>query len=510
MAILVLTASLTAMVAQAQAAAEIPSGGTLRVATIGEPPNLDIQMVPSDLVSMIAQHIFEQLFAFDAKYEIRPMLAESYQISPDGRTYTIQLRRGVRFHNGKEMTSEDVVASLSRWGRVASRGRIAFQYIDRVEAQGPYTVVLHLRQPFAPLLAFLAFQNTAAAIYPKSVVERFGDQPISEYVGTGPYRFEEWRRDYRIRLVRFEQYAARSDEPSGFAGSKVGYLDAIEFYPVPEAGSRLAGILTGDYDYAIQITKESYPEVQRNPNVKAFTIQPGQWGWVIFNKKQGLMANQTLRQAAQAALDMQPILAAAYGLPTFYRLEPSYYPPGTPWYSKAGAHYYNQKNRALARELMGRAGYRGEPIRLIATTEYDYIYKIATVVAAQWQQAGFNVDLQIYDWATLLDRRSKPDAYDAFVTGHAFVPDPSLITIFGSEYPGWWDSPEKNRLLQAFNSEMDHARRLELWNQLQELIYEEVPAIRVGEEVLFDIGTARLVNMWASPWPNFWNVGLQR
>lgn len=492
------------------AAPAIPTGGTLKFATIGEPPNLDIMAVPADLVTMIAQHVFEQLFAFDAQYAVKPMLAQSVSVSQDGKTYTIPLRQGVKFHNGQEMTAADVLASLDRWTKVSSRGKIAAQSIESIAASDARTVVIKLKTPFAPLLAFMAFQNTAAAIYPKAVVDKFGEKMIADYVGTGPYKFDDWKPDFRIRLVRFPQYAARSDAASGFAGKKVAYLDAIEFYPVTEIGSRVAGVESGDYQYAMRASKEAYPRLSKNPAVKPFVISPGAWGWLIFNKKQGPMANEALRQAALAALDMEPILRAAYGIPEFYQKEASYYPKGTAWYSTGGAKLYSQNNPAAAKELLAKAGYKGEPIRIVSTKEYDYMYNMSLVAAEQMKAVGFNVDLQVFDWATVLDRRGKPDMYDAFATGHAFVPDPSLITILSSQYPGWWDSPEKNALLTKLNTTSQAAARKQIWDQLQELIYTQVPAIRIGQEQLFDVGTAKLVGMWTSPWPSFWNVGLSK
>jgi len=488
----------------------VPQGGTLKVAIIGEPPNLDVATMPADLVTMIGQHIFEQLFAFDEQYGIKPMLAQSYVVAPDGKTYTIQLRQGVKFHNGQEMTSADVLASLMRWTKVSSRGKIAAGSIDTITAPSPSTVVITLKTPFAPLLSFLALQNTAAAIMPKAVVEKFGDKVLSEYIGTGPYRFEDWKPDFRIRLTRYAGYTPRSETPSGFAGKKTAYLDALEFYPVTEAGARIAGVETGDYQYAYSVSKEAYPRLAKNASLMTLVISPGQWGWLIFNKKQGIATNQGVRQAALAALNMEPILRAAYGLPDFYQLESSYYPKGTAWYSAAGAKYYNQKNPALAKQLLAKAGYKNEPLRIICTKEYDYMYNIGVTAASQLKEAGFNVDLQVYDWATVLDRRGKPEMYDAFVTGHGFMPDPSLITIMSSQYPGWWDSPEKNDLLAKFNSTTNLAARKQLWDKLQELIYTQVPAIRVGQEKLFDVATARLVNMWPSVWPSFWNVGLSK
>jgi len=488
----------------------VPQGGTLKIATIGEPPNLDVMTMSADLVGMIGQHIFEQLFAFDEKYDIRPMLAQSYKAAPDGMTYTIQLRQGVKFHNGQEMTSADVVASLIRWTKVASRGKIAAQSIESIAASDGQTVVLKLRAPFAPLLSFLAFQVTSAAIMPKAIVDKFGEKMMTEYVGTGPYRFEDWKPDFRIRLARFAGYSARTDASSGYAGKKTAYLDAIEFYPVTEAGARIAGVESGDYQYAYTVNKEAYPRLSKNPNLMTLVISPGQWGWLIFNKKQGIAANQGVRQAAQAALNMEPILRAAYGLPDFYQVDPSYYPKGTAWYSAAGAKYYNQKNPALAKQLLAKAGYKNEPLRIMCTKEYEHMYSIGVTAAAQLKEAGFNVDLQVYDWATVLDRRTKPDIWDAFVTTHGFVPDPSLITIMSPQYPGWWDNPEKNDLLAKFNSTTQMTARKQLWDKLQELIYTQVPVIRIGQEKLFDVATAKLVNYWPSVWPSFWNVGLAK
>ena len=502
----VLAAGLPALAGQAA----IPQGGTLKVATVGEPPNLDVMTMPADLVTMIGQHIFEQLFAFDEQYGVKPMLAQSYKATPDGKTYTIQLRQGVKFHNGQEMTSADVVASLTRWTKVSSRGKIAAQSIESITASDGQTVVLKLKAPFAPLLSFLAFQNTAAAIMPKAIMEKFGDKVLSEYVGTGPYRFEDWKPDFRIRLSRNPDYAARTDASSGYAGKKTAYLDALEFYPVTEAGARIAGVESGGYQYAYSVSKEAYPRLSKNPNLMTLVVSPGQWGWLIFNKKQGIAANQGVRQAALAALTMEPILRAAYGLPDFYQMEPSYYPKGTAWYSTGGAKYYNQKNPALAKQLLAKAGYKNEPLRIICTKEYEYMYNIGVTAAAQLKEAGFNVDLQVFDWATVLDRRGKPDMYDAFVTGHGFVPDPSLITILSSQYPGWWDSPEKNDLVGKLNSTTQAAARKQVWDKLQELIYTQVPVIRVGQERLFDVASAKLVNMWPSVWPNFWNVGLTK
>jgi peptide/nickel transport system substrate-binding protein len=484
-------------------------GGTVKIAVETEPANLDIQMTPSDQVSYIAQHIFEQLFAFDEAFNVVPMLADSYESNDEGTEFTIYLRKGVLFHNGKEMTAEDVIASLYRWSQVSARGATAAEYITEVEQVDDYSIVLRLKEPFAPLLSFLAFQNTAASIYPKEICEKYPTTPIEEYIGTGPYKFAHWMPDYRIRLERFDDYVARDDEPSGWGGKKVAYLDAVEYYTVLEPYTRQAGVQAGDYHVGMFINREAYPELVNDPNVNTHMLSPGGFGWIIFNKAQGIMTNQKLRQAALAAMDMEPILAASYGLADFYLADPSYYPKGTVWYTDAGGELYDQNNIERAKQLVKEAGYNGEPIRLISTAERPEFLNIALVAASQWQEAGLNVDVQLYDWATVLERRANPEANDAFVTAHGFVPDPSLITILSSSYPGWWDSPAKNELLAKFQSEPDQEKRMELWAELQALIYEEVPAIRIGDYYSLTISRKELKNFQGTTWPVLWNVWLE-
>src|SRR5260370_21329715 len=128
------------------------SGGVLKAAMIGEPPTLDLHWTTAVITQEITFHIYEGLFTYDAGYAPIPMLAESYTMIPDGRRYTIVLRKGVRFHNGKEMTSADVVASLNRWGKVATTGKAVWRAVGAGPAKDPDTVVIHLKEPSGPPL----------------------------------------------------------------------------------------------------------------------------------------------------------------------------------------------------------------------------------------------------------------------------------------------------------------------------------------------------------------------
>lgn len=482
-------------------------GGTLRIAEIGEPLTMDTAATTATQTSIETQAIFEELFAFDANFKIQPMLAESYTASKDGLTYTFVLRKNVPFHNGKEMTADDVVASLNRWGKVSPRGSSVYKNVESVTAKDKSTVVMKLKESFAPLLAFLALPNGAAAIMPKEIIDATGTGPLKQYIGTGPYKFAEWVPDRHVKLARFDNYAARSEAPSGAAGKREALADEIYFYPVSQISTRVAGVQSGDYDVADQTPpQDAYQELKKDPRVVVEPIKPGDFLTFFFNKKQGLMTNEKLRQAVEVALDMQPIMKATFGDPTLFSLGPSIYPAGTPWYTTAGQELYNVHDPAKARQLMKEAGYNGEPVRWLVTQQYDFMFKSTVVASAQLQHVGFKVDMQVLEWAGVLDHRSKPADYDLFTTSHGFVPDPALITVFNPTYPGWWDSPEKNKAFDEFNQTADPTARVRTWAKLQALVYKQAPLVRPGEYYGLVMRTKALSTFHASYFGIFWNV----
>ena len=160
------------------------------------------------------------------------------------------------------------------------------------------------------------------------------------------------------------------------------------------------------------------------------------------------MANKKLRQAFLAALDMEPIMAAGFGNKAFYRIDGAlFYPEQTAWHSQGGVTGYNQKNPAQGARLLKEAGYKGEPVRWITTKEYDWMYNTALVAKQQMEAAGFTVDLQVLDWATLVQRRNKPELFDIFSTGFTLNADPALATSVQCNWPGCWCHEEKERIL---------------------------------------------------------------
>src|SRR6266498_4514257 len=171
-------------------------GGVIRVGNLGEPPSLDAHWTTASITETLTNHIYEGLYSLDSTNKPIPMLAESVAISKDGLVYTFKLRQGIKFHNGKEMTSEDVVASLARWGKQSVYGKALFAQVADWKALDKYTAELKLKEKSAIVLISLAVPNNFGAIYPKEIAEKFPPETkITEYVGTGPFKLAEWKPD---------------------------------------------------------------------------------------------------------------------------------------------------------------------------------------------------------------------------------------------------------------------------------------------------------------------------
>jgi len=495
--------------AQAQSA----DNSTLVIAEPFDPQTLDPTTNTIDLITAITQNIYEPLYTFDEKWEPAPVLAAALpKLSEDGKVMTIPLRTGVKFHDGSTMTAADVVASLQRWQKLSPRGKLAAEATESIKALDDSTVEIRLARPFAPFISLLSFFNAAAAIMPKALAEGAMDGPIrdvAKYVGTGPYRVIERRPDQYVRLERFDGYQSPPGAPSGFAGKRQALLKELRFVPVPNANTRLEGVLSGQFDVADVLSSEFYDRVKGSDRVNAVVTKPGGWILLVLNNKQGPTANLKFRQAVQAALDHDSMMLAAFGNPDFFSIHPGLYRAPSPFQSDVGANLFDQRDPAKAKKLLAESGYKGETFRIITSQQYDFVYKAALVAAENLRDIGIKVEVVTMDWASVLEKRNDPGIWEGFITFHGFVPEPALFTILNPSYAGWWDTPAKRAALEKFNSIMDPAARAKAWSDVQKLFLEEAPTIQIGEYYGL-LGVSKKVTGFKSlPLAPYWNVSKQ-
>ncbi len=482
---------------------------TLRYATIGEPPSLDVQMGTATLATTIAQNMFETLYAFDSTGAPQPMLAEGETVSEDGKTIVITLRTGVPFHNGKEMNAEDVAASLNRWVEFGARGKTL--NASSIEATGDNEVTITLAEVNGAWKSLLAFPNGGPVIYPADIVTAAGGEPIKPeaYIGTGPYKFVEWRANRHVELQKFDDYAARSEPADGSAGAREASIETLQFIPVGDVSTRVSGVQAGDYDYAEYISGDLYGILKDDPSVASHISSAPIFGLMFMNSKEGILAgNYKLRQAVLAALNMTEALQISVGDEELFSAQGSIFPEGNVWYTEAGTENYNQNDPEKAKNLAAEAGYKGEPISLLVSTNYQQHFDQANVFKQQLAKAGINVELNVTDWATLLKERGEPGAWDMFMTHHGPSPDPVLLTFMNASYPGWWTTDERNADLAKLVGTSDLEEREAAWATTQALVYEQIPAVKVGDVFSFDIASPALKTTWdrAPAFPYFWGA----
>jgi len=483
-------------------------GGIINVATIGEPPTLDPMASTADLVGIVTQHIFETLYTFDEKWGATPLLAAALPtISEDGKTVTIPLRTGIKFHDDSVMTSADVVASLDRWIKVATRGKQAGEVITDIAATDDATVTITLSKPFAPLLALLSLNNAAAIIIPAA---NAAQDPLTSFIGTGPYMLKERVPDQYIQLTRFDGYQSLGGEINGYGGARNQYLDEIRFVPVPDPNTRIGAAMAGQYDYVDQLPVESYEQISGGAT-EPVVLAPFGWPVFMMNTKEGLNSDIRIRKAIQAALAPEDMMLAAFGSDDFFTIDGAWYPDSFSWHSEVGTEPYKALGDTEgAKALLAEAGYDGRPLRILTSRQYEFHYKMALVAQAYLEAAGFKVQMDVVEWATLTTNRADPALWDIYITHSPFLPEPSLMGIMSDTSPGWWATDAKHAAVEAFNAESDPAKRAELFVDVQKVIYDEVPAYKVGNFNALAAQNPALEGVTPAPWPYFWNAYLSK
>jgi len=438
-----------------------------------------------------------------------PMLAESYEIEDNGAKITFYLRQGVKFHNGKEMTAEDVVASMTRWQKFGAQasdlGNSTWEALD------PYTVVLNVEKPSLSIMYTLANTMQTSSIMPKEVIDEADDTGVKEYIGTGPFKLEKWEYDSYIHLTKFEDYQPLDEPASGLAGRKEALVDEIYFYFVPDDSTRLNAMLNGEYHYCYELPLDSYDQLIQ---AEGLVVDQYAFGFqaAMINKK-GLFGDLRYRQALNYAMDNKELLSLAFGNEDFFELTPAYMrKEQVDWYTEAGKENYNVTDREKARELLEEAGYNGEVVTILAATDYSYHYNAAIYTQQVLQEIGMNVEIDATDWATLVSKRADPELWDIFHTFWTTNATPLQYPFLYSKanYPGWTDNPEIDRLYEEIQNAETQEIGTQKWEELQALIWEDLPLINIGLVYFISTYSEDLEGYVEHMGPIFWNVSINQ
>ena len=468
-----------------------------------------------------AYMIYDVLTAVDENFEPQPQMA-SWEVSEDGKVYTFTLRDGLVFHDGAPVTGEDVVASLTRWGKRDSGGQLIFDVTESLEATDDKTVVWTLTEPFPPLLAVISKQSAVPPfIMPKRVAETSPDETITEYVGSGPFTFntDEYEPGVSVTYEKFDDYVPRDEPASWMAGGKVVNVDKVVWTTMPDALTAVNALSAGEIDYIENVAVDLLPILENAPDVTVEVRDP--LGFQTIGRPNFLFPpfdNKLVRQAAMAALSQENILATMMSDPEYYTVCGAVFGCGTPYGDEVGSEMLTGgADPEKAKALLEEAGYDGTPIVLMAPTDVVTLSNQPVVAAQALREAGFEVDMQPTDWQTVVQRRAMQTApadggWNIFFTNWMVpeINDPLINVMLNGRgndaWFGWPDDPEIEEMRKEFAAAETEDERKAIAKKIQEHVMDFVNYIPVGEYSSPQARSNGLTDMIPSPVPVFWGI----
>lgn len=447
------------------------------VAVTAEILSLDPQVNASTPGETVKDQIFEGLVRANEYNEVSPLLAESWEVSEDGLTWTFKLRQGVKFHDGEDFTAADVEASLERYlTNEGSTRAYLYNNIKDVNVIDEYTVEIITNTVQANLLNVLAYGG--GAIMSSKSLERSNDEIAADPVGTGPYKFKELAPGEYVVVERFDDYWGELPD-----------LTEIKFLTVSETSTRVNMLETGEVDFITGVTKE---DIARFENNDKFTIQYADSNRVAqigFNMTKTPFDNKLVRQAMNYAVDKNAIVEGVLG--GMGTVAKSVLAETTYGFSDRGNIYSYDPEKA--KELLAEAGYPNGFDATIYTCDGRYFKDKATVMAvvSQLADVGINLKIEVFDWASYLDvvKTAWDDNNSVEMyffgwesgTGEASYLFNSLFTKKNWATTGWntmfYYNEEFEKLNDVSYSCTDDSQRMEYYAEMQEILMDDAPWI---------------------------------
>jgi oligopeptide transport system substrate-binding protein len=444
-------------------------------------PSLDPALARDTTSSTVLQCIVDGLVEQDpVTLEVRPELAESWEISDDKTVYTFHLRHGVKFHNGRQVTAEDfrysmertlnpATAADQRWVLGQIKGADAFkgtpgEHVEGIEVLDPYTLRLTITRPYEPFLALLSME--AASPVPREEVERWGDDFASHPMGCGPYRFVKWKPDVTIVLERFDGYWGPPP--------KIKY---IKFKVIPEDAVALQKFLNGDFDILPELPPHRIREMMaRYPDQVHTWPDLGVYYMGFNHTKPPFQGNAKLRQALNYAVDKQAICdVLEEGIPTPARgVLPPLFGSFDP--TLEGYPYDKEKAKALLAEAGFPDGKGLSEITLQFNTS-EHHEAICTAIKNDLEAIGLKIRLKNLEWGAHLDsmKRHEPEMFrGGWMADVPFEDNFLQLLETGQETNyGGYSNPEFDALLDRARYSTDPEERQRLFREANRMVVED-------------------------------------
>lgn len=438
-------------------------GGAVRVAMTTEPDNLDPYLSAATDTQSMMDNVFDGLFEAGENSDLIPAIASSYQVSDDGLTYTFTLKQGIVFHDGSELTAEDVYYSYAKLSGLNGQEPLSskFSSIASIDTPDDYTVVIQLKDKDA---AFLA--ANIVAIVPKDY-EQQSEQPI----GAGPYKFAEYKPGQQLVLEKNENFYDKEHAP---------VLDKVEFKIMPDSNSAVLALQSGDIDMIPGITAQGVLQLG-----DGYTVVSGPQNMVqlmALNNSVKPLNDVKVRQAINYAIDKDVIIqTVAEGNGTKLGSNMS---PAMKMYFQDGLEDYYTPSIDKAKQLLKEAGYEnGFDLTLTVPSNYQFHVDTAQVIADQLKNVGIKVTIKQVEWSSWLEDVYNNAKYEATIVGLTGKLDPHEVlgryeTNYAKNFFKFSNS-DFDKLVNQGKTEIDEVKRVDLYKQAQTVLTEQAVAVYI-------------------------------
>lgn len=457
----------------AQSAGTPKRGGTLVAAQEVDPVSLDPHTNSNFSALQGYEHIYESLTGYDEKTNIVPALAQSWEITNGGRTYTFHLRPNIKFHNGQPMTAEDVKYTIERIldPKTASPWRNWLDSIKEITIVDPLTIQTNLDAPYPGLLGSFAGMR-ASGIIPKGLAER--ENLKIKAIGTGPFKLVEYVPQDHITYARNPDYW---DKP-------LPYLDGVVFKILTEENARLAALRAGQVQYAY-LSAQGAAQLEGSSGI---TVTKSPYAWVVLhyiNVSQKPLSDARVRRAMRMAVDTNEVIQkAVYGagvpsgpVPTGYgdwSIDPKILP-------------YLKPDIEGAKKLLAEAGYaNGFKLEIKCSPQYPEFVATTLVAQQAFKKIGIDATVTQMEWGAFVAAHNKEietggkEGGEIFASANTFRPDPDgyIYPYFHSQgklNDGGYTNPKLDPLMAEARSISNHEERRKLYQQIQRTLLEDSP-----------------------------------
>lgn len=478
------------------------SGGTLRAAFQNEWAGLDPHTVSSYSSYQILNNVLEGLTTFDDELNLQPGLAESWEQSEDGLTWTFHLRQGVMFHNGREMTADDVKWSFERLIDPATgagnAGRVG-PADTNIEVIDDYTLAVTHPETFGIFPQSLGFDKSTGIVAQESLED---DGTISVPIGTGPFKISEVEGTTRLVLERHDDYWQEG----------LPYLDEIVIEPIPDDTVRETALRSGEVDWVLSIAPQNFETLQAEDNIVVATAPQLSYDYIGMNLTREPFDDERVRQAIALALNREELCQAGY----FGLCEPIQGPvgPGSPWYFEYAP--YDQ-DVEQARQLLEEAGYPdGFEMELLPTTQYGETVRAAQVLQQQLAAIGIEASINAPEWTEWLELEGNFQ-YDAYICNWNGLIDADQYYYLQHRsdqvfnFTGY-DNPEFDQLVDEGRATSDFDTRYEIYQQANQTLVDDAPYIYMYNKLEIRAFGSHVKGFVVRPDQanNFWTVWLEQ